>query len=144
MKRLAPIALLVLAACQGKPAAQAPAPRPAAPVAAAPAPELAGDLDALGTEPFWAAQVRGDALILKRPADPDVTAQIEAEAVERDRAAWRGRTASGVAMTLNLRREACSDGMSDRSYAFAATATLGRETFQGCAAPLSSGPDSPP
>jgi uncharacterized membrane protein len=102
---LARLALLALGACQPAAPQDRPTPAPAAPP---PAPAAyAGDFDVRGTEPFWAVEIREGG----------------------------STTVDGQALAVTLREDAaCSDGMSDRAYPYAAVVVFGSETWRGCAA----------
>jgi uncharacterized membrane protein len=146
-------AAAMLAACQPRNDAGAPASEPATapePVVATPAPAVgtpgpapgpalldpafAVDLDARGTEPFWAVEIRAGTLTLKRPDQADVTVEHAGATSVNGAAAWA--SGSGAAgMKVTLRKAACSDGMSDRAYPMTAEVSLGAETLKGCAAP---------
>lgn len=123
-----PAFCLLLAACQ-QPAATAP-PRPEA---EAPSP-FTGELDARGTEPFWALKIRGDALTLSRPGQTDASAGNPGPTVEGDTAVWNA-TLDGQPLIVTLSRPAgdCSDGMSDLSYPYEAQVVIGSEILRGCA-----------
>lgn len=150
MRRLVALAaLLSLSACSprndGGVAAQEPASAPPpAPVASAtppappaptpPDPLFAGDLDALGTEPFWSVEVRAASLTLKRPDHPDVAVTHGGPEAQGNAAVFSGGQGAG-ALRLTLRKATCSDGMSDRTYPLTAELEAGGETLKGCAAP---------
>jgi uncharacterized membrane protein len=118
--------------------ASAPAPAPAAPSPAPPQaaasapldPAFAGDINARGTEPFWAVEVRGGSLTLKRPDHPDVTSAHQGAKMEGDAA-----IVGDAGLRLTLRKAACSDGMSDVEYPLTAEVVVAGETLKGCAAP---------
>ncbi len=89
----------------------------------------------LGTEPFWAIHVSEGKLRYMTPEDQEGRQiEIQREQTERDELALSG-TLEGEALTLSVTEEPCSDGMSDRSYPFAATLRLGKATLRGCARP---------
>ena len=144
---IALVLLATLAACQPQDPDGAPAPPPAdapppAPVQAqapAPAPpaDFAGDLDAVGTEPFWSLAIRKDRLTLSRPDQPDVTAPAGTPRIEADSAVW-----TTPAMTVALSKAECSDGMSDRKFGLIAQVTLGTTMLSGCAARAGATPPS--
>lgn len=146
MRKIVLLSAVLLAACQpqapdGAPAeapADAPAavatPEPASPPPApaaqpTPADDFKVDLKLVGTEPFWAVQVRQGELVLQRPDMPDMRTANPGPVATATTAVW---TAEG--MTIVVRRETCSDGMSDRVYPFAAEVTVGTEVLKGCAA----------
>jgi uncharacterized membrane protein len=58
----------ILAACGETPmGASEEAPPPADAPAAAKGPDYSGDIDVLGTEPFWNVKIRADSVTLTRP-----------------------------------------------------------------------------
>ena len=129
-------ALALLAACS-KPADKAedkaPPPAPPAPTADATvkttAPDaFAGDFNALGTEPFWAVEVRPLTLKLSRPDAIDLTVANAGPKVDGGNAVW-----TGPGLVLTLSKGPCSDGMSDRRYPYVAQATVGDTVLKGCA-----------
>lgn len=140
MRPVIALALLAsLCACQPQdpdgqaaiPPADAPPPAPEA--AAAPAvvlpTEFSGDLDAVGTEPFWSLAIRKDTLTLSRPDAPDLIAPAGPPRMQGASAVW-----TSPAMTVTLSKADCSDGMSDRKFPFAAQVRLGANVLDGCAA----------
>lgn len=146
------LAAFVLAACQP----QAPDGEPAQPPADAPAeadasePEepadetddtFAGDIDARGTEPFWALEIRADRITLTRPdPEPPVSAPNPGRVETGSEAVW-STMAAGKPFIVTLVEEGdCSDGMSDLIYPYIAVVTLGDLTFRGCAAKSSAMP----
>jgi len=141
-------AALVLGACQPRNDAGAPAEEPAsAPAstaaepaatetAAAPTPldaAFAGDLNAQGTEPFWAVEIRAGALTLKRPDHPELAVSHAGAKAADGAAVWSGGQGAS-ALSVTLTKAACSDGMSDRAYPLTADVRVGGETLKGCAA----------
>jgi uncharacterized membrane protein len=115
------IAVLSLCACGPKPAVQAPAPTGAEP-----------PLHALGTEPFWSADLRDGQLSLTRPDHPAVVGPAKVIATGRDQAVWEARTADGRTLRLSMTAGECSDGMSDRRYPLKVEVELGAERLKGC------------
>lgn len=127
---LAGLALLALTACS--PAAEAPEDDPP-PAARAPAPAPAanpfeGDINALGTEPFWAVEIRETTLKFTRPDAPDVVVPNPGPRLEPGKAVWPGQ-----GLVLTLTEGQCSDGMSDRTYPWFAELTAGFDMYKGCA-----------
>ena len=95
--------------------------------------DFAGDLNALGTEPFWAIKIRADGLTFSRPGVEDVKSANAGPVIENDRATWT--VADGpTPFKLTLTKGDCSDGMSDRHYAMNAVLVFGDKTMYGCAA----------
>lgn len=143
-----------VAACQPQAPDGAPAPPPAdapaviAPTPMAPAPtppspaslpaELSGDLDARGTEPFWAVSIRKDQLVLTRPDHPEVKASAGAARMEGDKAVWTAQF-EGKPLLVRIWTQACSDGMSDRDYPLTAEVAVADVTLKGCAAETAAG-----
>lgn len=122
--------------------ALAPGPGPQPPsVAEAPEPGAEQAFDAVGTEPFWAVQVRKDSLRLSRPDYAEVIVAAPPPGAKGETLAW-----TTDAMTISITPGACSDGMSDRRYVYVAEVKLGRETLKGCAyrpgAAPTAGPES--
>jgi uncharacterized membrane protein len=124
--------ILGLAACGESPMGQAEG--PAAPPADAPAsapvgPDFSGDFDLVGTEPFWGVRVRPDGLVVSRPDRPDQRFANGGPVVAGEVATWTAQ-----ALRIDLRPEACSDGMSDRVYGYAARVEIDGVAFRGCGA----------
>lgn len=130
------LAALTLAACNKAPK-EAETPLAGGPaLVSAPAP---ADFDAVGTEPFWNAKVRGTSITLTRPDTAAVVATSPApEAMGDTLVYW------GTPFNLTVLNRACSDGMSDRKYAYEAEVRIGDEVLKGCAdvAEASSAPRS--
>jgi uncharacterized membrane protein len=123
------VALLALAAC---------GPKPAATPAAAPPKGVVNDfskpLDAHGTEPFWGLTIRGTTLTLTRPNQAALTAVAPGAVIRPSEASWTGKTPDGREMKVIFYSSACSDGMSDRTYAYSAEVDLpGESPLTGCA-----------
>lgn len=87
---------------------------------------------ALGTEPFWSFDVSADKLIY---SSPEVLKGISLKA--RSAADGKGyrytAVMNGKPLVLVIQPGQCSDGMSDTTYAYTATYTLGTQTERGCA-----------
>jgi uncharacterized membrane protein len=145
-------AALALAACDSPPEANdraaAPA-RPSRPASAAPAgaaPSAAPPPAALdepmsptgyalvGTEPFWGGTVTGTSVRYMVPerqfGDVVETRRSYGPGSETYSGTFRGRP-----FVLTLARAPCSDGMSERPFAFTATLQVAGETRRGCADP---------
>ena len=85
-----------------------------------------------GTEPFWGGSVENGQLIWTTPEN------IDGETITVNRFAGLGGisfsgTLGGRALDMMITPAPCSDGMSDRTYPFVATVTLGNEMLTGCA-----------
>ncbi|HYF23630.1 MAG TPA: hypothetical protein VD929_09555 [Caulobacteraceae bacterium] len=148
----AAFSVLALAACgqQGQAPAAPGAPAPAEPATPSgepvqpprPAPagpttlggvDLAGEVNALGTEPFWGLEIRPSGLKLAGVDRPELRAPNSGPQVEGKTAVWKTSAQGGAPMTVTLTEERCSDGMSDRAYPLAAKVEVGPETLNGCA-----------
>lgn len=133
---VAAVPLLLLAACDRGPEAEAGPPPVDAP---SDAPELGGvdltgPVNLLGNEPFWGVQIRPDGVLLRAVDRADVTAANPGPRVHGTVAVWRTTSQDGLPMELMVTETACSDGMSDRTYPLAARVRLGDEVLVGCGA----------
>jgi uncharacterized membrane protein len=137
-------AFLATAAC-GPPADVPPAPMPPAdaPVATEPNIDVGAPIDALGTEPFWRLQIRADHLTLARPDHQELRATHSGAEGRGAAGVWQARTPAGPALVVTVTKQACSDGMSDLSYPYAATVEVEAQVLRGCAAPAADWPASP-
>lgn len=153
LRTLACLALLALAACSPPAASDMPAggatPPADAPAAAAPVgPAVTGadfsvPINAVGTEPFWGLEIRPGVLKLSGPDRADLIVQSAAPAVQAGTAVWQGQGGGGVALTVTLTVQPCSDGMSDVTYPYRAQAQTAKELLNGCAAPVDAWPKQP-
>ncbi|HVG47132.1 MAG TPA: SH3 domain-containing protein [Rubellimicrobium sp.] len=101
---------------------------------AAPGTPLPRPLLCRGTEPFWALSVTGSGAAFETPEGGAVPLRPlgEVAGVMGGVAAF---DAGGETLDLTVVRRACSDGMSDRPYGFAAMVWNRGETFlEGCCA----------
>ena len=90
---------------------------------------------AIGTEPFWGAQVEGRCVTYSTPEDQTGTRIWTRFNPGPDGGVWVG-TLDGQPFKLITRlRLDCSDGMSDRSYPMEAILTVRGEERRGCASP---------
>lgn len=130
LTRLLALPLLagLLTACGDKPLP------PAEPDTTPRASDFSGDIDARGTEPFWAVKIRGTQLTLTRPDAPDLVAQAPGAVIQPGSATWTGATPDGGTLKVSLYISPCSDGMSDLSYPMAAEVAVGTTIMGGCAA----------
>lgn len=90
----------------------------------------------VGTEPFWGMTIDRSGITYSTPEIQKVTFPYVAPLSAQGRPAdivrvypLRGRTSG----TLVLRRGACIDGMSDRTYTHTAVLILGNTVKEGCA-----------
>src|SRR5436190_23564792 len=129
VRALTMVALLALAAC---------GPKPAAPPAAATHKGIVSDfskpMEARGTEPFWTLAIRGTTLTLTRPNQAALTAVAPGVLIQPNQASWTGKTSDGREMKVTFYSSTCSDGMSERAYAYSAEVDLpGESPLTGCA-----------
>jgi uncharacterized membrane protein len=88
---------------------------------------------AVGTEPFWGARIEGRCVIYSHPDDPEGTRVWTRYSKGAKGESWSGAL-GGKPFELRIRPQAgCSDGMSDRKYAFAAELKVAGEQRKGCA-----------
>lgn len=127
--------LSVLIACSEPEAPPAP---PAEPI---PTPaQMLGGVDltqpfrAVGTEPFWAVEVRSDGLVYSGADRPEQRAPNPGPVIQGTTAVYASATPTGTALVLTLMDTDCSDGMSDRTYPLTARVEIAGETLNGCAA----------
>ena len=111
----------------GNAAAPSQAPAPVA------SPAAPGRLRVIGTEPFWGIDVEGDRLHFTTAEDQAGKHLAAAPVAEGDGLRYAGQGDDGIAFELRLSRGACSDGMSDRTYAYNATFRYGSTEYRGCA-----------
>jgi uncharacterized membrane protein len=128
LRSVAVIGLAFLAACSPKPAATPAAPKKGT------VSDFSKPLDARGTEPFWTLAIRGTTLTLTRPNQAPLTAVAPGVLVQPNQASWTGKTADGREMKVIFYSSTCSDGMSERAYAYSAEVDLpGESPLTGCA-----------
>lgn len=130
------VLLLVLAACGPAPmGASDDAAPPADAPASARTPDYAGDLDVLGTEPFWAVKIRAAGLTLSRPDAPDLVNANPGVRLDGTQGVWdsNGAEPGKGRLVVRLTPGVCTDGMSDRVYRFYAEVWIDGETLKGCA-----------
>lgn len=131
------ILLLTVAACSEAPlgAPEDSAPPADAPASAAKTPDYAGDIDALGTEPFWAVKIRAGSVALTRPDSPEVSNANPGVRIDGQQGVWdsNGAVEDKGRLVVRLTPGVCTDGMSDRVYRFYAEVWIDGETLKGCA-----------
>ncbi len=84
-----------------------------------------------GTEPFWSGEVAGGSLTYSTPENIDGTT------ISVERFGGRGGlgisgTLDGMSFDMMVTPGQCSDGMSDRTYPYVVTLSIGDETRSGC------------
>ncbi len=110
-----------------------PTPAPVPPPPKAPAGSYSGNFHLIGTEPFWNVAITPNGITLERPDRPNVTASNPGPVVSGNSATWTGRFAQSR-LIVTLTHKTCSDGMSDRVYAYEAEVTLWGTVLKGCGA----------
>ena len=118
---------------------------PAAPDADTPAREAAAaqvdpdmaafpaNLQAAGVEPFWGVKVEGATLAYTTPETMDAPRLLQAtRRIDADGLHLAGED-GGTPFRLDVRRDPCSDGMSDMTYPFSVSWLLDGRTAKGCA-----------
>ncbi len=132
--------LFLLAACQnGMAGSQEEDVRPFAGIDAAETVRFSG------TEPFWGGAVTASQLRYTTPDDPGGAAIAVDRFAGRNGVSWIG-TLDGADFVLAVTPEQCRDGMSDRTYPYAALLKIGADQREGCAwtdAQPFTGPDAP-
>lgn len=95
------------------------------------------DYWALGTEPFWSAEISGqEAVIEFKGMDEESTRMFAyANPVEEDsiKVYAAVNQSTGDNIRVHIKNEKCSDGMSDREYSYSVSLTMNGKTFEGCA-----------
>lgn len=93
-------------------------------------------LEAVGTEPFWAARIEGRCVTYAHPEDQDGTRVWTAyRRAPGGGGTWEGAL-GGTRFVLHARpRPGCSDGISDRLYPYAVSLIVHGAPRTGCAAP---------
>lgn len=82
---------------------------------------------ALGTEPFWSVTITRRAIRLERPDAPPLVVRRPPARITRT-----GRRYAARAITIEIVRARCSDGMSDRLYPDTVAVRLHNTTLHGC------------
>lgn len=92
-------------------------------------------LKALGTEPFWAADVEGRCVTYRTPQNQSGIRIWTQMVEEAGGTVWNGAI-DGRQFQLRVKpASSCSDGMSDRVYPMEAVLRVMGETRRGCASP---------
>lgn len=128
-------AVLLLAAACSRPVPP-PSQPPPEPVAASPAAasKVAAEAawHAFGNEPFWSVEARGGTLVFKTPEN-QAGVTLQGRRVPSLVGTVIVGEEEGGDFHLGITPGECSDGMSDRNHAYAATFILGDRTYKGCA-----------
>jgi uncharacterized membrane protein len=89
-----------------------------------------------GTEPFWDLQIsEGENALFFRDIGVEKTAVFPyvKPTVKGDTWTYDARTDAGQTLRIVIKKEACSDGMSDLEYAYSADVQYGGTRYRGCA-----------
>ncbi|MCL7714431.1 hypothetical protein [Stenotrophomonas mori] len=125
--------LLLLACTPAVPEAEAPSAEVPAPRDGEGTAVFPDALQAGGVEPFWGVRVDGQVLTYTTPDTLDAPRRLQAErSVDAEGLHLWGED-GGSPFRLDVRRERCSDGMSDQVHPFSVTWRLDDETAPGCA-----------
>ena len=138
--RILVLAAVLLSGCNsGQPARTArpePATSQAHPCLTQDGRALASRLKALGTEPFWAAEVEGRCVTYRTPEDQQGTRIWTRFGEGGGGQAWEGALEARQFQLIVRPSPGCSDGMSDRTYPLEAVLRVKGETRRGCAFPV--------
>lgn len=85
-----------------------------------------------GTEPFWGGEIADGAARYSTPENIEGSQFAVTRFAGNNGVTYSG-TLDGRSFDLMITPGSCSDGMSDRTYPFVATLTLGEEQRNGCA-----------
>lgn len=106
--------------------------------------DLGKPLRALGTEPFWGIEITPQEIVFTGVDRADFRAANPGPREAGAGAVFAVKDAAGVELTLTLKPDTCSDGMSDWVYPLSAEVKLGGEVLSGCAASQTMLSERPP
>lgn len=89
-------------------------------------------ITALGTEPFWRAEITGSTMTYSTPENIDGTMIEVTRFAGNGGLGFSGRL-GGAVLQMAVTPGKCSDQMSDRTYPFTVTLTIGETQLNGCA-----------
>jgi uncharacterized membrane protein len=105
--------------------------------------EIWGEVNVLGTGPFWALSIREGQITFSRAGKNDViTINPGPMAMTEDSATWT-ITHPPQRYTLTVTKETCVDGASAKRYDLAAKLVFQGRTLYGCAASVAALPAKP-
>jgi uncharacterized membrane protein len=90
-------------------------------------------LKAVGTEPFWGAEIRGRCVTYSTPENIDGTRIWTTFTGTAESGTWTGFLDDQNFILRTRPQPGCSDGMSDKSYPIAVNLTVRGEKRSGCA-----------
>lgn len=137
MKKLILIALVatLLASCGKTVETTQTSPYPTVPIGATEVAFMPGsgyDFKASGNEPFWWADISANSTTFSRPGEEGIIEKIYQTAQEEKDDMTIIKDAKGE-FFITLKKEPCSDGMSDIAYTYSASVAVGAENLKGCA-----------
>ena len=91
-------------------------------------------LRAIGTEPFWGAQIEGRCVTYSHPEYQRGTRIWTRYTAHGEGGTWTGALGGRPFILRTRPQPGCSDGMSDRRYPLAVELTVNGEQRRGCAA----------
>lgn len=122
-------ALVLLAACGGK-----PAPKAAAKPVAAVSSDFSRPMYARGNDPNWGLTIRGTDLTFSRVGQAEVVVKAPGAVIQPGQASWTATLPNGQVIKATLYASDCIDPLSGTTYPFAAEVDLGSaDRFNGCA-----------
>ena len=128
-----PAVLLLAAACSRPVPPPDTSPEPVTAPSAVPSTVASGNAwHAFGNEPFWSVEARGGTLVFKTPEN-QAGVTLQGRRVPSLVGTVILGQGEGGEFHLGITPGECSDGMSDRTHAYAATFILGDRTYKGCA-----------
>jgi uncharacterized lipoprotein YbaY len=88
----------------------------------------------VGNEPGWFVEVgQGTAPTMRATVDyGERTVEVAGATPLSNAQGYSGKSGDGSVVVLHIRREACSDGMSDERYSASAELKVGAGTYRGC------------
>ena len=92
-------------------------------------------LKAVGTEPFWSADVDGRCVTYSTPENQKGIRIWTKFTGTRETGEWSGSLGKDRFILATRPEAGCSDGMSDRTYPIAVTLKIGGDERRGCAGP---------
>lgn len=95
----------------------------------------ANSIRAIGTEPFWGANVEGRCVTYSTPEDQDGTRIWTRFTGSAENGRWQGAFQGRPFVMVTRSEPGCSDGMSDNRYPIAVELIVSGEQRKGCARP---------
>ena len=88
----------------------------------------------IGNEPGWFVEVeQGNSPTIRATLDYGAReVEVTGATPLSGSGGYSGKTAGGTAVVLRIKREGCSDGMSDEHYPASAELKVGDQAYRGC------------